>query len=85
MDDGNGEVAMAKFTIESRTAKALKLRHLASGHSFTFRISEPKSGARILRGDYAPGRPTVRAVRQVLERAAHAFARRQARKAGLID
>jgi hypothetical protein len=40
---------------------------------------------RFLRRDYFLGRASSRAAREEVEKAAHAFAERAARKAGLID
>ncbi|MFI5399389.1 MAG: hypothetical protein ACHQ9S_28005 [Candidatus Binatia bacterium] len=88
MDDARegGGVTMAyKFTIESRTTDALKVRHAASGQRFTFRVSEPKSGHRVLKGVYSPGGASSRSTREVLGKAARAFAEREAKKADLID
>ena len=73
-----------EFTIESRTTKVLKVRHVASGLRYTFRVSEPESGHQALIS-VSPGRPSTRPVRAALEKAARAFAEREARKAGLID
>jgi hypothetical protein len=73
-----------KFTMESRTTKVLKVRHVASGLRYTFRVSEPKSGPQFLIS-VSPGRPSSRYVRAELEKAARAFAEREARKADLID
>jgi hypothetical protein len=73
-----------KFTLVSRTTKELKVRHMASGLGYTFRISEPKAGRRIL-ASVPPSRPSTRSVRAVLEKAALTFAEREARKADLID
>jgi hypothetical protein len=33
---------MAKFTLESRTTKALEVRRVASGRRLIFQVSEPK-------------------------------------------
>ncbi|SDR34449.1 hypothetical protein SAMN05519103_02192 [Rhizobiales bacterium GAS113] len=74
-----------KFTIESRTTEALKVRHVASGLRYTFRVSKPKSGHRVLKGVYSPGSASSRSNREVLEKSARAFAEREARKADLID
>jgi hypothetical protein len=74
-----------KFMIESRTAKALKVRHLATGNGFTFRVSDRNKKPRFLRRDYSPGIASKRALRAKIEKAAHAFAELEARKAGLID
>jgi hypothetical protein len=68
-----------EFTIESRTAEAIEVRHLARGHNlYTFRILQGKQGRRILKGAYR------RQSSKVYERVM-AFAEREARKAGLID
>jgi hypothetical protein len=74
-----------KFTIESRTPKGLKVLHVASGLRFTFRVSKPKSGDRVLKADCSPGSPSRRPLREFLEPTARAFAEREARKARLID
>ena len=74
-----------EFMIESRTAKALKVRHLATGHRFTFRVSDPNKRPLYLRRDYSPGYPSSRSVREELDKTAHAFAEREARRAELID
>jgi hypothetical protein len=74
-----------KFTIESRTPKGLKVRHLASGFRFTFRVLKLKSGQRVLKGDFSPGSPSVRPLREILEPTARAFAVREARRTDLID
>jgi hypothetical protein len=71
-----------EFTIESRTTKVLKVRHVASGLRYTFRV--PESGQQALIS-VTPARPSTRSVRSVLEKAARAFAEREARKADLID
>jgi|HubBroStandDraft_4_1064222.scaffolds.fasta_scaffold203993_1 hypothetical protein len=68
-----------EFKIESRTDSALKVRHVATGHRFMFRVLEPSRGRRILRGTAAD-----RAAK-AYERAARAFAEQEARKVGLID
>jgi hypothetical protein len=73
-----------KFTMESRTTKVLKVRHVASGLRYTFRVSEPESGHQALIS-VTPARPSTRSVGSVLEKAARAFAEREARKADLID
>jgi hypothetical protein len=81
----HGEFGVAyNFTIENRTTSVLKVRHAASGLRFTFRISEPRSGPQFLISVPA-GRLSTRPVRAVIEKAAHAFATREARKADLID
>jgi hypothetical protein len=74
-----------EFTIESRTAGVLKVRHVATGHRFTFRVSDPNKRPRFLRRDYSPGFASSRAAREELEKPAHAFAEREARAAGMID
>jgi hypothetical protein len=74
-----------EFTIESRTASALKVRHVATGNRFTFRASDRSKRPRYLRRDYSPGIASKRSLREKIEKAAHAFAEREARKAGLID
>jgi hypothetical protein len=74
-----------EFTIESRTASALKVGHVAKDNRFTFRVSDRSKKPRFLRRDYSPGHPSKRAIRAKIEKAAHAFAEREARKAGLID
>jgi hypothetical protein len=74
-----------EFRIESRTATALKVRHLATGNRFTFRVSDRRKKPHYLRRDYSPGIPSKRAVRAKIEEVAHAFAEHEARKAGLID
>ena len=74
-----------EFAIDSRTANALKVRHVATGHCYTFRISDPTKRPRFLRRDYSPGHASTRSVREEIEKTAHAFAEREARKAGLID
>jgi len=74
-----------EFRIESRTVGGLKVRHVATGHLFTFRVSDRNKRPRFLRRDYSPGHASFRAAREELEKTAHAFAEREARKAGLID
>jgi hypothetical protein len=74
-----------EFTIESRTAKELKVRHVETGRRFTFRVSGPSKTPRFLRRDYFLGRASSRAAREEVEKAAHTFAELEARKAGLID
>ena len=73
-----------KFTLVSRTPKMLKVRHVASGLRYTFRVSDAEAGRHILIS-VPPGRPSTRSVRAVLEKAALSFAQREARKADLID
>jgi hypothetical protein len=74
-----------EFTIESSTAKALKVRHVAAGHHFTFRVSDPSKTPRFLRRDYFLAHASNRAAREEIKKAAHAFAELEARKADLID
>ena len=74
-----------EFRVESSTARALEVRHVATGRRFTFRVSDPNHRPRYLRRDYSPSHPSSRSVREEIEKAAHAFAEREARKAGLID
>jgi hypothetical protein len=74
-----------EFKVESRTASALKARHLATGHRFTFRVSDRNERPRFLRRDYSPGHASTRSVREEIEKTAHAFAEGDARKAGMID
>jgi hypothetical protein len=76
---GNDRDWSGEFTIESRTAEAIEVQHLARGHNlYTFRILQGKQGRRILKGAYR-GQSS-----KVYERVM-AFAEREARKAGLID
>jgi hypothetical protein len=73
-----------KFILVSRTTKTLKVRHVASGLRYTFRIAEPRPGVQIL-VSVPPLRPSTRPVRAVLEKAAQIFAEHEARMADLID
>src|SRR6185369_5363252 len=57
-----------KFTLVSRTTKTLKVRHVASGLRYTFRVSDAEAGRHILIS-VPPGRPSSRSVRAVLEKA----------------
>jgi hypothetical protein len=44
-----------EFKIESRTAAGLRVRQVATGHLFTFRVSDRTKRPRFLRRDYSPG------------------------------
>jgi len=69
-----------KFTIESRSPTAFKVRHPASGFRYVFRVSKSTSGQWVLRRDCSPGSASRRLNREVLERSARAFAERECRR-----
>jgi hypothetical protein len=74
-----------EFIIESRTIEAIKVRHAAHGHRYTFIVTEVPPNARALR--LGPAQPNAKALlpSAAFATAARAFAEREARKADLID
>ncbi len=73
-----------EFTIESRTAEAIMVRHVAHGHRFAFHVTEELHRRLLCVGPVqTDGKASL--PRSAFQRAARAFAEREARKAGLID
>ena len=68
-----------------RTIEAIKVRHAAHGHRYTFIVTEVPPNARVLR--LGPAQPNAKASlpSAAFATAARAFAEREARKADLID
>ena len=80
-----GKVTVAdEFTIESRTADAIRVRHLAHGHRFIFTVQEHHGRRRLWAGPMM-GNAKARLRPTAFEDAARAFAEGEARKAGMID
>jgi hypothetical protein len=73
-----------EFTIESRTTNAIKVRHLAHGHRYTFHVEE-EANRRILRVGLGQRSRKASLPSTAFETAARAFAEREARKAEMID
>ena len=73
-----------EFTIESRTADAIRVRHLAHGHRFIFTVQEHHGRRRLWAGPMM-GNAKARLRPTAFEDAARAFAEGEARKAGMID
>jgi hypothetical protein len=73
-----------EFTLESRTANAVKVRHVEHGHRYTFIVRE-RSGWRLLWTGQFLGNTYAPLPAMVFRDAARAFAEGDARKAGLID
>jgi hypothetical protein len=74
-----------EFTIESRTTEVIKVRHVAHGHRFTFRVFEQPSGLRILRGGPIQANERASLPPELFRKGARSSAEREARKADLID
>jgi hypothetical protein len=73
-----------EFTVESRTAEAIIVRHVAHGHRYAFYVTqEPRRGLVCVGPVQTEGKALL--PRSAFQGAAHAFASREARKAGLID
>jgi len=80
-----GEVTVAdEFTIESRTADAIRVRLLAHGHRFIFTVQEHHGRRRLWAGPVM-GNAKARLRPTAFEDAARAFAEGEARKAEMID
>jgi hypothetical protein len=73
-----------EFTIESRTADALRIRHVRHSHRYFFAVQKLR-GRRLLWAGPAIGNAKTSVPAMTLRDAARAFAEREARKAGLID
>jgi hypothetical protein len=74
-----------EFTIESKIADVIKVRHVAHGHRFTFRVLMQPSGLRILRGGPVQENDRAGVSSEFLRKRARTFAEREAREADLID
>ncbi|SEE79162.1 hypothetical protein SAMN05519104_7501 [Rhizobiales bacterium GAS188] len=73
-----------EFVIESRTAEAIIVRHVAHGHRYAFYVmEEPRRRLLCVGPVQTDGKASL--PRSAFQGAAHAFASRAARKAGLID
>ena len=80
-----GKVTIAdEFTIESRTADAIRVRHLAHGHQFIFTVQEHHGRRRLWAGPVM-GNAKARLRPTAFEDAARAFAEGEARRADIID
>jgi hypothetical protein len=73
-----------EFAIESRTADAIRVRHLAHDHRFIFTVQEHHGRRRLWAGPVM-GNAKARLRPTVFEDAARAFAEGEARRAGMID
>jgi hypothetical protein len=73
------------FTIESRTADAIQVRHVRHGHRFTFRVFKQPSGLRVLPGAVIQSNERADLPAELFRKGARALAKFEARKAGLID
>ncbi|SEE03159.1 hypothetical protein SAMN05444161_4671 [Rhizobiales bacterium GAS191] len=73
-----------EFTIESRTANTIKVRHVAHGHRYVFHVTE-EANRRILRVGLGQRNRKASLPITAFETAARAFAEREAKKADLID
>jgi hypothetical protein len=72
-----------EFTIESRTAEAITVRHVAHGHRYVFHVSEEPHRSLLCVGPVlTSGKASL--PRSAFQRAARVFAEREARKANLI-
>jgi hypothetical protein len=73
-----------EFIIESRTAEDIMVRHVAHGHRYAFHVTEEHHRELLCVGPVQTcGKTSL--PRSAFQRAARAFAEREARKAGLID
>ena len=72
-----------EFTIESRTANGIKVRHLAHGRRYTFHVEEG-TNRRILRVGLGQRSRKASLPSTAFETAARTFAEGEARKVGLI-
>jgi hypothetical protein len=73
-----------EFTIESRTAEAIVVLHVAHGHRYAFHVTgEPHRRLLCVGPLQSNGKTSL--PRSAFQRAARAFAEREARKAGMID
>ncbi|SDR52606.1 hypothetical protein SAMN05519103_04546 [Rhizobiales bacterium GAS113] len=73
-----------EFTVESRTAEHITVRHVAHGHRYTFHVKED-ANRRTLRGGLRQRNRKAYLPITAFETAARTFAEREARKADLID
>jgi len=73
-----------EFTVETRTAEAITVRHMAHGHRYAFHVTQGPHRRLLCVGPVqADGKGSL--PRSAFQSAARAFAEREARKAGLID
>jgi hypothetical protein len=73
-----------EFTVESRTAEVIIVRHVAHGHRYAFQITE-QPHRRLLCVGPVPTGGKRSLPRSAFQSAARTFAEREARAAGLID
>ena len=73
-----------EFTVETRTAEAIMVRHVAHGHRYFFHVAE-EPHRRLLCVGPVQGDGKGSLPRSAFQSAARAFAEREARAAGLID
>jgi hypothetical protein len=73
-----------EFTVESRTAEAITVRHVAHGHRYVFYVTQEPHRRLLCVGPVQTG-GKASLPRSAFQTAARAFAEREARKAGLIE
>jgi hypothetical protein len=83
-DATDGYEMTDEFTIESRTAETITVRHVAHGHRYAFHVSEEPHRS-LLCVDPVQTNGKASLPRSAFQTAARAFAEREARKAGMID
>jgi hypothetical protein len=74
-----------EFTVEIMTTEAIKVRHVAHCHRFTFHVCDQLLPLRTLRVGWVQANENASLPSAAFKASARAFAEREARKAGLID
>jgi hypothetical protein len=73
-----------EFTVEIMTTEAIKVRHVAHCHRYTFHVCE-QLPLRTLRVGWVQANENASLPSAAFKASARAFAAREARKAGFID